>query len=505
MLVCEIGVRLLRLVPPVHAIWVSDDDSFYERSTNPVLNYRIKPSFQRMTHSGQATSNEHGFRDQPRTQHKPADVRRILLLGDSVVEGINYVDDENTISRHLERLYPDSRTEVLNLGTSGYCTLAEVTLLQEHGLAFQPDLVVLLFVENDYNNFNPEHTVAGGVRDRPAWAKRLFVASHLYRYLSLRFNWFGFADESDPTTWNRKAIGRNNVVDGLRRLRELANENKFDVMIVPWPVFEDRSIDHPNTEGSKPLIIERLAAMNGLPARRIDTAFDSGWRSISPLPNPRKHFTVRGDGMHPNNLGSAMAAKLIHAIIDQPFTGHPYEPGPPDPEAEKLAALRAGNIPFNPTSIEGRVFQSLMYRDRVDEAHDYLVSVLKKDPANPWANYCLGWSIFQGPAPTNALPFLGNAVSLLPKETGARTRFAYVLSAMGRHDEATRTLQQGIQASPEDADLHFALGAIAITNADYQSARSHLKTAKKLDPADQRAIDLLRQLGATTNGPAFNR
>ena len=191
--------------------------------TNAVLNYEIKPNFTRMTQRGKATSNSHGMRDLPRAVDKPEGMRRILILGDSVVEGINYVDDENTLSRHLERLYPDGKTEVLNFGTSGYCTLAEIMLLRDKGLAFQPDVVVLVFVENDYNNFNPEHTVAGGLHHRPAWSKQLFDSSHLFRQLCLRANWFHFADETDPHRWNRQAIGCNNVVDGLALLRELAS------------------------------------------------------------------------------------------------------------------------------------------------------------------------------------------------------------------------------------------------------------------------------------------
>lgn len=401
----ELAIRLLVKVPPVHAIWIDDDNSFYRRSTNAILNYRIKPGFKRMTSVGQATSNRHGFRDLPRETTKPAGVRRILLLGDSVVEGINYVDDENTLSRHLQRLYPDGKTEVLNFGTSGYCTLAEVTLLREKGLAFKPDLVLLVFVENDYDNFNPEHTVAGGVKDRPTWAKHLFVGSHLYRFLSLRFNWFDFAEESDPAARNGKALGLNNVVTGLRLLRELANENNFEVMIVPWPWFDDLLIGHPDSPDGKPLVIERLAAMNGLPIRRIDKDFTRAWKSLSPLPNPLTHFTVKGDGMHPNNAAAAVAAQIFKTIVDQAIPAPPYQSGPPDAEAVELASLRSDIKPITSRSTERRIFRSLMYQARIEEAQDFLLQVIADNPTNSWqkswANGMLDSDIFHSSGSTN--------------------------------------------------------------------------------------------------------
>ena len=73
---------------------------------------------------------------------KPDGVRRILLLGDSVVEGYGLPEPE-TLSRQLEDLYPEGSVEVLNFGVSAYCTRAEIELLEVKGLAFDPDIVVL--------------------------------------------------------------------------------------------------------------------------------------------------------------------------------------------------------------------------------------------------------------------------------------------------------------------------------------------------------------------------
>jgi hypothetical protein len=49
------------------------------------------------------------------------------------------------------------------------------------GLRFDPDVVVLLFVENDFDNFNREAFPLGGTIARPAIVKALFERSHLFR------------------------------------------------------------------------------------------------------------------------------------------------------------------------------------------------------------------------------------------------------------------------------------------------------------------------------------
>ena len=116
---------------------------------------------------GRATTNSHGLRDVERQFEKKPGVKRIILLGDSVVEGINYVDDNETIARQLETQFAGQQTEVLNLGTAGYCTQAEVELLKMKGLRYRPDFVLHVFTPNDFQNFNPEHTLEGTIWKQP--------------------------------------------------------------------------------------------------------------------------------------------------------------------------------------------------------------------------------------------------------------------------------------------------------------------------------------------------
>ena len=83
--------------------------------------------------------NAGGWYDTEHAVIKPKDVFRIIVLGDSYVEGIQ-VSLEQTISRRLERLLNrhfkgTTRYEVINMGVSGYGTTQEFLLLKDIGLS----------------------------------------------------------------------------------------------------------------------------------------------------------------------------------------------------------------------------------------------------------------------------------------------------------------------------------------------------------------------------------
>jgi len=98
------------------------------------------------------STNGHGFRGEPVNAEKPAGVRRIVMLGDSITFG-NSVAWNQTFSYELQRMLNERagrrKFEVLNLGVSGYNTGQELATLRELGLAFSPDLIILNVCLND--------------------------------------------------------------------------------------------------------------------------------------------------------------------------------------------------------------------------------------------------------------------------------------------------------------------------------------------------------------------
>lgn len=108
--------------------------------------------------------NARSYRGPLHDYAKPAGVERILLLGDSYLEGYT-VELDDRVAEVAERLLNADTTgrvvEVIALGTAGYSTDQELLWLETEGLRYEPDLVILLFVTNDFW-FNIQSTYTRG-------------------------------------------------------------------------------------------------------------------------------------------------------------------------------------------------------------------------------------------------------------------------------------------------------------------------------------------------------
>ena len=322
--VAEAVARLAHLAPEVHRLRTDAAKSAYRATENPILGYELKPNYRDAGSPDLRESfpytNADGQRDKERRVARVPGVRRLLVLGDSVVAGHGIRELEQTIPGQLERQLGPEGIEVLNFGVGGYCTRAEVELLRVKGLKYRPDAVLVVFVSNDYDDYSGQ---AGREAREHEVADRLFIRSSFFRALSLRLNLFHYRDELDPA-WaerrNKEAIGGNNVESGFRELAELRRQHGFQVTIAIWPTFlEDRIVDsgHPNgpryrlDERSK---VVRLARRNRFPTIQLSAAFESDYSARCAAPGscagPSAVYTT-GDGLHSSPLGAEVAASAL--------------------------------------------------------------------------------------------------------------------------------------------------------------------------------------------------
>ena len=131
------------------------------------------------------STNSQGFRGTVEyAVMKPHGVYRVLVLGDSTTLG-HGVGDNDTFSFLLEeKLSNTRRTEVINMGVSGFGTAEELIQLRNVGLQYAPDLVILGYFPNDpYNNaVSKLFKIISGqlVQDQGAFVPALYVRDHLY-------------------------------------------------------------------------------------------------------------------------------------------------------------------------------------------------------------------------------------------------------------------------------------------------------------------------------------
>ncbi len=175
--------------------------SFYREVTRYILDlepdaqlvYRHRPGVSKIYQGVRATINQEGLRDRP-IPHKDPVEKRVLVLGDSVTFGWG-VEFDDTFGRVAEgelasRLGVPVR--VINSGVCGYNTVQELAFLRRDGDRLAPDMIVVMYVDNDVD---PEAANFVSMRERwlhpPGASAMLLKYSWLYRlYHHLLPNFF---------------------------------------------------------------------------------------------------------------------------------------------------------------------------------------------------------------------------------------------------------------------------------------------------------------------------
>ena len=150
---CEIGARLLfgnqiMLIPRFHTSATYGDFTIR----------RLRPNSQ-FWHTDpdghwKFITNSQGYRsNQDFKMEKPPGVFRVIALGNSTTEGFE-VRQNYTYPAVLERYLRKNgvNAEVFNTGVSGFGTAEELIYLENEGIKYRPDAVVLGFFGNDYDD-----------------------------------------------------------------------------------------------------------------------------------------------------------------------------------------------------------------------------------------------------------------------------------------------------------------------------------------------------------------
>lgn len=99
-------------------------------------------------------TNNKGFRNYNTSVYsKEPGVLRILSVGDSHTFGYE-VNQDSTFSYQLSKILnrPGIPAEVFNTGVSGFSTAEELVFIENEGIKYQPDYIVLGFFANDYDD-----------------------------------------------------------------------------------------------------------------------------------------------------------------------------------------------------------------------------------------------------------------------------------------------------------------------------------------------------------------
>ena len=281
--------------------------------------YELKPNLSGRFRDKTFRSSSLGIRDKEYSMEKPKQTYRIMGIGDSVMFGWGVHQGEaylDLLEDRLNALEGDPRTfETFNFALPGYNTTMEVATLEHRAMAYQPDLIIIQFVNNDL-----------GV---PLFMQRpkdpaTMRKSYFYEFLKTRIGWIqadrnplignqlkGLEDAERAKTLKRYAhmVGPSGYRNATDRLGALAKEKECPVILLLGSASPDQQ-----------KLIDDVVAKHGFHPLRIKPYSDA-WVKQEGIENTkaarRKALWVSDTDHHPNQHGHRIYADgLMHKLLE---------------------------------------------------------------------------------------------------------------------------------------------------------------------------------------------
>ena len=233
LVLAEMALRVVGFSAP---IWHQPD---------PELGWKLRPGIAAwFTKEGRAfvRTNAQGARDRDHALHKPEDVYRIAVLGDSYSEAMQVERDKAYWALLPARLEscgfePGKRIEVMNFGVSGYGTAQQYVMLVSSAIRYAPDLVLLQFTNG--NDVKDNSFALADDKARPFFMLEANGAVRLDDSFAAAASFRRSA--SLPVQVLRELSDRSRVLQLLRSTRQMsfmrvahANRDGVEQGLEPW-------------------------------------------------------------------------------------------------------------------------------------------------------------------------------------------------------------------------------------------------------------------------------
>ncbi len=325
--VSEVGLAVLAVSTPLALLELGLRPFATPKTTifveDAQLGWRLRPGARGEWGGTHVSINARGLRGPELPYARHAGATRILYLGDSVTFGYRLTVDQSYpyVTQRLLEQDPGGRFETVNAGVGGYAPWQELRYLKREGLRYEPDLIVVGFVLNDFTE--KLSLIQFGGSGRGAQLART-ARSQLDRWLS----------GSGLLFAGREALARlrfgPDVASGARRredaeVRWLAREPDHPTIVRGWRIAR-RSLD----------AIFQVAAQRDVPAALVVFPYafqlDAPRRSAAPQRRLMSHAATRG--VPALDLLPVFAAAARVRGVDALF----LDPSHPSAEGHRLAA-----------------------------------------------------------------------------------------------------------------------------------------------------------------------
>ncbi|MGB3536245.1 MAG: SGNH/GDSL hydrolase family protein [Microcoleaceae cyanobacterium] len=135
--------------------------------SDPEIGYLLAPSQKTRRLGNSIEINRYSMRSPEITLEPSESTLRILLLGDSIVNGGWWTDQADILSVQIQQqLTTDNTVEVLNMSANSWGPPNQLAYLQKHGI-FQAEIIVLVINTDDLFSKIPNPLIVGRDRNYP--------------------------------------------------------------------------------------------------------------------------------------------------------------------------------------------------------------------------------------------------------------------------------------------------------------------------------------------------
>jgi len=242
--------------------------------------------------------NSDGLRDDEYNINKSNNTFRIIILGDSFTFGLG-VELKDTYAKVLEKklnkLSKKTKYEVINFGTIGYNAKQEVELFKLKGIKYNPDLIIIGFLDNDDQDYEFEHSLRAEINENEYLRTKYNISLDDELTICLAVNEIR---EKYLESISFEENWKKSVTEPYTELGDIAKSINSEVLIFALAISEDQ-------------IPEQIPALKDFISKT------ERWHlAITSIHHTDKEFYIHKLDGHPNKKAhSIYAEEILDALI----------------------------------------------------------------------------------------------------------------------------------------------------------------------------------------------
>ena len=270
--------------------------------SDPDIGYLLAPSQKTRRFGNWIEINQYSMRGSEITLKPTENTIRILLLGDSIVNGGWWTDQADILSVQIQQQLTTENmaVEVLNMSANSWGPPNQLAYLQKHGI-FHSEIVVLVINTDDLFSKVPNPFIVGGDRNYPDKRPTFALEEVLTRYLAKASV---VPEPPQPSEYIQDPVGFN--LDKVVKIKNyvLSQNTKFLLALTPLL----REIGEPGSRDYEVKARQRLKALT----KENNITYIDFLPLFNQTPNPdslyRDHIHLSVSG---NNIVSQTISKQL--------------------------------------------------------------------------------------------------------------------------------------------------------------------------------------------------